>query len=99
MFEGPNAELREGSLISDHKTLNFDKGLNFEQICPQPPDPQNRYNPVKTVQNGRLATTPTRAWSKDDGSSNKLPQNIRNFMPSSNDLCSSVCMRGKVVSK
>ena len=44
VFEGPNAELREGSLISDHKTLNFDRGLNFEQICPQP-----RIKPIKPI--------------------------------------------------
>ena len=40
VFEGQISELREWSLSSNHKTLNFDRGLNFDQICPQRRIPQ-----------------------------------------------------------
>lgn len=47
VFEGPNAELREGSLISDHKTLNFDRGLKFEKKMNTPPDPPDPLDGVR----------------------------------------------------
>ena len=47
--EGLNEELREGSLISDHKTLNFDRGLDFEPNLNAALDPNN---PNKSCQNG-----------------------------------------------
>ena len=50
VFEDPNAELREGSLISDHRTLNFDRGLKFEPKCRQPAGPWTRA-PGKHIKN------------------------------------------------
>ena len=40
--------------------------------------------PIRMMQNGQLATTPTRAWSKDDGSSKQTPSN---YMAMSIWLC------------
>ena len=70
VFEAPNAELREGTLIAHRKALNFDMGLNFEQKCRRPACP------------GPKPLGPGPAWAKHDGHlafcQNRLEKQIQN---------------------
>ena len=68
VFEGRNAEVREGSLIWDRQTLKSREGSQIRANMNTSADPPDPPDPPEMGHGPQQATTRTRARCQDDGS-------------------------------